>query len=51
MLQELSLMRLTLLITYTLFIGRVWYIKGLQEANFDREHANLKLQQCLEVIR
>lgn len=54
MLPELSLggvMRLMAVVLYTVFIARFWFIKGLSEANFDREHANLKLQQCLEVIK
>lgn len=39
-----------LLVGYTALMSRHYYIKGLQDANFDREHANLKLQQCIEVI-
>ena len=31
--------------------SRFFYIQGLKDANFDRKQANLKLQQCYEVIR
>lgn len=40
-----------MVLVYTALMSRHYYIKGLQDANFDRERANLKLQQCNEVIR
>jgi hypothetical protein len=33
------------------FCARFFYVQGLKDSNFDRVHANLKLQQCLEVIK
>jgi hypothetical protein len=29
----------------------IGFYKGADSENFDREYANLKLQQCLEVIK
>lgn len=31
--------------------ARFFYTQGLKDANFDRNHANYRLQQCLEVLR
>ena len=31
-----------------IYVGK---IQGLKDANFDRERANLKLQQCQDVIK
>lgn len=34
------------------FIGLYFgFIRGVETESFDREYANLKLQQCLEVIK
>jgi hypothetical protein len=34
-----------------LVVGRLYFIQGYNEANFDKKSANLKLEQCYEVIR
>jgi hypothetical protein len=31
--------------------ARFFYIQGLKDADFDRQRANTKLQQCIEVAR
>ena len=31
--------------------ARFLYIQGLKDADFDRQKANTKLQECLEVVR
>jgi hypothetical protein len=31
--------------------SRFFYVQGLKDANFDRQRANIKLQECLEIIR
>lgn len=40
-----------LMFMYTAIMSRYYYVKGLNDSNFDRVHANNKLQECLEVIR
>jgi hypothetical protein len=40
-----------MILVYTALMSRHYYIQGLQDANFDRERANLKLQQCQDVIK
>jgi hypothetical protein len=40
-----------MILVYTGLMSRHYYIQGLQDANFDRERANLKLQQCQDVIK
>lgn len=39
------------MLMYTALLSRFYYVRGLEDANFDRVYANNKLQQCLEVIR
>lgn len=34
-----------------LIVARLYFIYGYKEAQFDREIANIKLQQCYEVIK
>lgn len=45
----------TLLFIFTINIAllafKFGYATGQKDADFDRSHANLKLQQCLEVVR
>jgi hypothetical protein len=36
--------------TYNAIVFRYAYVKGQKDANFDRESANIKLQQCNDII-
>jgi len=42
---------LIMLASSYLIVARLYFIYGYKEAQFDREIANIKLQQCYEVIR
>jgi hypothetical protein len=40
---------LVLAVVVLLFISRISYIRGMQDEQFDRYHANQLLQNCLDV--
>lgn len=41
---------ISVLLTMVVLYGREQYRRGVEDANFDRESANIKLQNCSEVI-
>jgi hypothetical protein len=31
--------------------SRFFYVQGIKDADFDRQRANTKLQECIEIVR
>lgn len=46
-----TLFVLVCLFLYTAIMSRYYYVEGLKDAGFDRETANMKLEQCHGIIR
>jgi hypothetical protein len=44
-------MRFYVIVAVSMLVSMMSYVAGLRDADFDRVNANLKLQNCLDVIK
>lgn len=46
-----TLFYVVIIFFYTAIMSRYYYVEGLKDAGFDRETANIKLEQCHDIIK